>query len=230
MKLLPFAVIYGGLLNTNVILSSLNNVHTATVAQLALQIAEVNTNYSLYGFNASPAIPSLPAIPTMTYTAPQAIAYFQSQPNTTSYNHGPSTSFLLIDADTANGFDDPNNALNGILTDANLVAISAAARALRANITTQPTAAVTIAHNASGNLGTVVASGAGNTFQWQYRLLGTGAWLNVPATGPFSNVTTATLTIANPVLVTYDQTVFRCVVQSTGSGPVCSSSSTLTVT
>lgn len=228
MKLLPFAVIYGGTLTSQALLSSLTTLHVGLVSELNLQIAEVNANFALYGFGATPNIPNIPAIPTPASTAPNGIAYFQSA--LAGKDTGPSTSFLLIDAYTANGYADPASPLDVILTDVNLVALLAAARTLRANITTQPTAAVTIDHAAAGNLGTVVAAGVGNTFQWQRSALGVGAWTDLTNVAPFSNVATATLTITNPTVLANNQDKYRVRVKSTGAGPVYSTVSTLTVT
>lgn len=226
MKLLPFAVIYGGGLTAQAVLSSLNTIHTGNVADINLQIAELNANYALYGFGSSPNLPNLPAIPTPGSTAPQGIAYFQSAQS--GKDTGPSSSFLLIDAYTSNGYADPSSPLDSILTDTVLAALISARRALAPYITTQP-ADQSVAHIAA-NIA-VVASGTGLTYQWQRSALGTGAWTNLTNTGVFTGATTATLALSATTVIANNGDKYRCLITSTnGGGSVMTRVMVLTVT
>lgn len=226
MKLLPFAVVYGGTLTAQAVLSSITTIHSGLVADINLQIAEVNANFALYGFGATPNIPAIPAIPTPGSTAPNGIAYFQSA--LAGKDTGPADSFLLIDAYTANGYADPSSPLDTILNDTNLQAIVSAYRSLRPYITTQP-ADASVAHIAA-NIA-VVASGTGLTYQWQRSALGVGAWTNLTNTGVFTGATTATLALSATTVLANNQDKYRVLIGSTaGGGTIVSRVMTLTVT
>lgn len=242
MKLLPFAVIYGGTLAANVILSSTKTVVAATVAQVNAAIAELNVNFANYGYAASPAFPTIPAIPTPGSTAPNAIAYFQSANPSTFQTYGPSTSYLLIDAFTANGYTDPQGSLDTLTADSTLVMIQTALASLSGAaaiaIGTQPTNQ-SIAHNAAGAIA-LVATGTGLTVNWYMNLSGTNGFVlltaanvGVSTTGAavFSTFNTQSLTISNPPLATYNSAKFYALVQSvSGAQTLKSTTVTLTVT
>lgn len=232
MKLLPFAVIYGGLLAANVVLSSTKTVVAGSVAQINAAIADINTNFANYGYGATPGIPVIPAIPQPGSTAPQGIAYFQSQPPG-GISSGPSSSYLLIDAFTSNGYSDPSSALDTLTSDTVLLnilqGIATLSGASAIAITVQPTNQ-SIAHNAAGAIA-LTATGAGATFNWYINLATQTGFSLVTATGPFSTVNTASLTITNPVLATYSLAKFFCIVQSVAGGQSLKSTTvTLTVT
>lgn len=228
MKLTPFAVIYGGTLAAQAILSTPNTIHAGTVSDINAQIAEVNTNFALYGFGSSPNLPVLPAIPTPGSTAPQGLGYFQSQAaGGVGPSWGPSTSFLLIDAYTANGYSDPSPALDTLLTDTNLNALLAAARALRAIITVQPTNQSTVHTTFAFS---VTATGAGLTYQWQRQALGVGAWLTLVDNAFFSGSQTANLAGLSSTVLLNNGDKYRVLVDAVGAAPAQSSTVTLTVT
>lgn len=227
MKQTPFAVILGGTLPTNAILCSLLHVHTGTVADINAQIAEVNTNFALYGFGSTPNLPLLPAIPTPGASAPNGIGYFQSEaPGGTGPNYGPTSSFLLIDAFTDAGYSTPSTALDTLLTDVNLTALINANANLRAVITAQPPNRTVT--NPTGTTFTVTATGNGLTYQWQVQALGTGAWVNLADTGIYSGSATSILTLASTV-VGLSTNKYRVMVDTLGAGPVASTAGTLTV-
>jgi subtilisin-like proprotein convertase family protein len=80
-------------------------------------------------------------------------------------------------------------------------------------VTTQPANRVGCA-GTSVNF-TVGATGAGLTYQWQVSTTGcAGPWTNLTNTAPYSNVTTATLTI-NPVTTAMNGYVYRVIVNGT---------------
>lgn len=226
MKQTPFAVIYGGALTAQAVLSSLNVLHSGLVADINLQIAELNANYALYGYGATPGLPSIPAIPTPGSAAPNGIAYFQSA--LAGKDTGPSTSYLLIDAYTANGYSDPSSPLDLLLTDTVLTNLIAARRTLAPAITTNP-ADQSVAHIAATVA--VVATGTGLTYQWYRSALGTGAWTALTNTGVFTGATTATLALSATTVLANNGDKYRCVITSTnGGGTVFSRVSVLTVT
>lgn len=236
MKLLPFAVIYGGTLAANVVLSSTKTIVAGTVAQLNAGINELNTNFANYGLGSSLGLPQIPAVPTPGSTAPNGIAYFQSQvPG--GISSGPSTSYLLIDAFTSNGYSDPSAALDLLTADSTLVILQAALASLSSAapvaITVQPTNQ-SIAHNAAGAIA-LTATGAGATFSWYIQTPGATGFRLITAAfdaaGTFSTVNTASLTITNPVLVTYSLSKVYAIVQSaSGAQSLKSTTVTLTVT
>jgi hypothetical protein len=73
---------------------------------------------------------------------------------------------------------------------------------------------------------TVVAGGAGLTYQWQENA-GAG-FVNLMNGGPFSGVTTATLTITNATAGMQGYT-YQCVVSGTCAPPATSNAATLDV-
>jgi hypothetical protein len=231
MKQLPFAVIYGGTLNPNVVLSSTNTIIAGTVTAINLAIAELNANFANYGYAATPALPTIPAIPTPGSLAPNGIAYLQSQvPG--GVTCGPSTSYLLIDAFLSVGYADPSGDLDRLTSEqtvANLlIARAVLSTAAAVAITVQPTNQ-TIAHNAAGAIA-LTATGTGRTYEWYIQLLGTSAFQRVTDAGPFTTSATASLTITNPVLATYNGSKFICLVRSASGGQVLGSTVvTLTV-
>jgi hypothetical protein len=241
MKLLPFAVIYGGQLAPNVVLSSTKTIVSGTVAQLNAAITELNTNFANYGYGASPGFPAIPAIPTPGSTAPNGIAYFQSQPPG-GISSGPSSSYLLIDAFTSNGYTDPQGQLDTLTADSTLVMLQAAIASLSGAaaiaIGTQPTNQ-SIAHNAAGAIA-LVATGAGLTVNWYMNLSGASGFtlltaanvgVNTIGGAVFSTYNTQSLTITQPPLATYNGAKFYAIVSSVSGGQDLKSTTvTLTVT
>lgn len=65
-------------------------------------------------------------------------------------------------------------------------------------------------------------------YQWQKSYAGVTAWTNVPASAPFSNTTTSTLTIANNQIASGN--TFRAVLTITGGATVYSSNAVVTAT
>jgi len=245
MKLLPFAVIYGNSRPSNVVLSSTYTVVSGTVAQINAGIAELNTNYANYGYGASPNLPALPAVPTPGSTYPGAIAYFQSYVPGATYpggGSGPSSSYLLIDGYTSNGFTDPYGLFDTLTVDQTLVnltiALASLASAAPPVITVQPTSQ-SIAHNAAGAIA-LTATGAGVTYNWYIQVLGTNAFVLISAAtqgvatngaAVFSTFNTASLTVTQPVLAQYNGSKICCVVEAaSGVQAVKSTTVTLTVT
>ena len=91
---------------------------------------------------------------------------------------------------------------------------------VRPGITTQPkSVSVTAGKKASF---TVVASGTGLTYQWQYKKPGSSTWTNVSANG-----TSATYSLTTAAR--HNGYVYRCKVTNSGGGYVYSSSAKLTV-
>ncbi len=83
----------------------------------------------------------------------------------------------------------------------------------------------------AGNSATfsVTATGGGLTYQWQESTTGAGGpWNNLVNGAPYSNVTTATLTI-NPAVVGMNTYQYRCVVTGTCPSPATSNPAVLTV-
>lgn len=235
MKLTPFAVIYGAPLQTNVILSSLNTLVACSVTEFNAAIAEINTNFANYGYAANPLLPTLPAIPTMAASAPVAIAYLQStSPGGVRPDFGPSTSYLLIDAFTANGYNDPQAALDLLTAETTLVnvllALVTLSTAAAVAITVQPTNQ-SIANNAAGAVA-LTATGTGAQFEWYIKLPANAYYQRIVTSAIFTTVNTASLTITNPApQATYNQSKIRAIVRSvTGRQQVGSSIITLTVT
>lgn len=245
MKLTPFAVIYGGTLNPVAVLSSTKTLVAATIAQLNAAIADINTNFANYGYAATPGIPTIPAIPTPGSTAPQAIAYFQSQgPGATGPSYGPSTSYLLIDAYTANGYSDPSAALDVLTADVTLANITLALAVLSTAapiaITVQPTNQ-SIANTAAGAIA-LTATGAGASFRWfiqkttdtgfsEITAANNNLGTNSLGAAVFSTINTASLTITRPQLAIYNGSKVKALVQSVSGGQWLSSNTvTLTVT
>lgn len=72
------------------------------------------------------------------------------------------------------------------------------------------------------------ATGTGISYQWQLSQNGGGTWTNLSATAPYSNVTTATLTVS-PVAATMDGYLYRCYVSGTCTPAVTSFIGKLTV-
>lgn len=241
MKLLPFAIIYGGALAANMVLSSTKTIVSGTVTQLNAAITELNTNFANYGLAASLALPAIPAIPTPGSTAPNGIAYFQSQPPG-GISSGPSTSYLLIDAFTSNGYSDPSGVLDTLSADSTLVLMQAALASLSTAtpiaITVQPTNQ-SIAHGAAGAIA-LTATGAGASFNWYMNQTGQSGFVLLSAANVgvntiggaiFSTFNTASLTITQPILATYNGSKFYCLVQSvSGAQTLKSTTVTLTVT
>jgi|GEM_PF-4352840 hypothetical protein len=250
MKLLPFAVLYGNSRPGNVVLSSTYTVVSGTVAQINAAITELNTNYANYGYGASPNLPALPAVPTPGSTYPGAIAYFQSYVPGATYpggGSGPSSSYLLIDGYTSNGFTDPYGLFDTLTVDQTLVnmqvALASLSTAVPVAISVQPTNQ-SISHSSTGAI-SLTATGAGATFNWYIQVLGTNAFvlispttatgstLGVGTTGlpVFSTYNTASLTISYPVLAQYNGSKICCIVYSaSGAQSVKSTTVTLTVT
>jgi subtilisin-like proprotein convertase family protein len=94
------------------------------------------------------------------------------------------------------------------------------------SITTQPAnATATCGTNTSL---TVATTGSLPTYQWQYRVSATGAWINVTNVAPYSGATTATLNITNvgPTLNGYQ---YRVLYGGACTSPDVSNFGTLTV-
>ncbi len=87
-------------------------------------------------------------------------------------------------------------------------------------ITTQPKS-VTAAAGGTAKF-TVVATGTGLTYQWQYQLPGSSTWADSPATG------NKTATLSVPATTDRNGNKYRCIVKS-GSVSTTSSAATLTV-
>jgi hypothetical protein len=92
------------------------------------------------------------------------------------------------------------------------------------SITTQPTSQ-TICSGA--NTSFTIAAATATSFQWQVSTNGGGTWNNVPATAPYSNVTTNTLTITG-ASATLNNYQYRCVASIT-CGSTTSNPAVLTV-
>ena len=94
-------------------------------------------------------------------------------------------------------------------------------------VTSQPANTAVCAGNAATF--SVTATGGGLTYQWQESTTGAGGpWNNLSNTAPYSNVTTATLTI-NPTTVGMNNYQYRCVVSGSCPSPVNSNPGVLTV-
>lgn len=93
-------------------------------------------------------------------------------------------------------------------------------------ITVQPTNVSSCA----GNLATfsVTATGTGLTYQWQESTNGGGTWNNLTNVAPYSNVTTATLSI-NPTALGMNTYQYRCIVTGTCPSAATSNAAILTV-
>ncbi|MCQ2457630.1 MAG: leucine-rich repeat protein [Clostridia bacterium] len=89
------------------------------------------------------------------------------------------------------------------------------------SIKTQPVSKT--ADNGTNATFTVVANGAGLTYQWQYRTSSTATWKNTTATG----CTTASLTVA--VTATKNGYQYHCIVKDKYGASVTSDAATLTV-
>lgn len=76
---------------------------------------------------------------------------------------------------------------------------------------------------------TVVATGAGLTYQWQLSTNGGTTWANLTNTAPYSTVTAATLTITNATSA-INSFQYRCVVNGSCSPSATSAAATLTIT
>ncbi|MBK7557948.1 MAG: hypothetical protein IPI54_06530 [Chitinophagaceae bacterium] len=79
----------------------------------------------------------------------------------------------------------------------------------RPTVTAQPLSSV----NCEGTAATFTVAGTGTalTYQWQVSTTGIGGpWVNLANTAPYSNVTTATLTV-NPVTLAMNGYAYRCV-------------------
>ena len=88
-------------------------------------------------------------------------------------------------------------------------------------ITTQPTAKTAKAGTTVKF--TVAATGAGKTYQWQYRTSSTGTWKNTTATG----AKTATLSVS--VTASKNGYQYRCIVKDNAGNSVTSNAAKLTV-
>ncbi|HNA16350.1 MAG TPA: hypothetical protein PK678_07530, partial [Ferruginibacter sp.] len=93
-------------------------------------------------------------------------------------------------------------------------------------ITVQPPPTATICAPNASNIG-LTATGTSLTYQWQISTNGGGTWTNLANASPYSNVTTATLTI-NPTATSMNGNQFRCIVGSS-CGNLTSNVTTLTV-
>ncbi|MEP7256192.1 MAG: T9SS type A sorting domain-containing protein [Ferruginibacter sp.] len=93
-------------------------------------------------------------------------------------------------------------------------------------ITGQPSSVSICAGNAANF--SVTATGGGLTYQWQESTNGGGAWNNLTNVAPYSNVTTATLTI-NPAAVGMNTYQYRCIVTGSCPSPATSNAAILTV-
>ncbi len=82
----------------------------------------------------------------------------------------------------------------------------------------------------AGNLATfsVTATGSGLTYQWQESTNGGGTWNNLANGAPYSNVTTATLSI-NPSALGMNNYQYRCIVTGTCPSAATSNAALLTV-
>ncbi len=104
-------------------------------------------------------------------------------------------------------------------------------------ITIAPCVPVTIASgpsNASAACGSaasfsVTAAGSLITYQWQYRSNSSAAWVNVPASTPYSGVTSSTLSV-NPVSTAINGYQYRVITSGACSALNPSAEATLTVT
>lgn len=100
-------------------------------------------------------------------------------------------------------------------------------------INTQPSSNSMPKVNAISLSVAAVTQPAGGTlaYQWQKSYAGVPAWTNVPATAPFSGVTTATLGIANNQIASGNTfRVFISAVGTSGAANVYSSNATVTAT
>ena len=93
-------------------------------------------------------------------------------------------------------------------------------------ITVQPPPTATICAPNAVNIG-LTATGTSLTYQWQISTNGGGTWTNLANASPYSNVTTASLTI-NPTATSMNGNQFRCIVGSS-CGNLTSNVTTLTV-
>lgn len=97
-------------------------------------------------------------------------------------------------------------------------------------ITSQPSSNTWNGPNAVSLVVTAVTQPTGGslTYQWQKSYSGVPAWTNVPASAPFSGVTSATLAIANNMIASGN--TFRVVVSATGADSVTSANAIVTAT
>ena len=100
------------------------------------------------------------------------------------------------------------------------------------NVNTAPAITVQPA-NVSACAGNLVsfnltATGGGLTYQWQESTNGGGTWNNLSNVAPYSNVTTATLSI-NPTVIGMNNYQYRCIVTGTCPSAVTSNAATLTL-
>jgi len=93
-------------------------------------------------------------------------------------------------------------------------------------ITSNPSNTSVCAGNAASF--SVIASGGSLTYQWQESTNGGGTWNNLANGAPYSNVTTATLTI-NPTVIGMNNYQYRCVVNGSCPGTATSNAGILTV-
>jgi len=82
----------------------------------------------------------------------------------------------------------------------------------------------------AGNLATfgITATGSGLTYQWQESTNGGGTWNNLTNVAPYSNVTTATLSI-NPTALGMNNYQYRCIVTGSCAPAATSNAAILTV-
>ncbi len=92
-------------------------------------------------------------------------------------------------------------------------------------VNTQPINSIICA--AANTSFTVAATGTALTYQWQVSTNGGGSWNNLSNGAPYSNVTTATMTIT-AVTAGFNGYLYRCILSS-ACNPVNSSSAMLTV-
>lgn len=159
---------------------------------------------------------------TLTYSAPNANIYWQTTATGTSTANPTTSSFLSLA--TAGTYIRYVRELNGTCwgpatASASFTVVEPVV------ITTQPPTRVI--NDGSNTTFNVVATGTGLTYQWQ---VDTGSgFVNLTNVAPYSNVTTATMTItAAPI--TMNGYVYRCVVSgSAPCGNVTSNNGSLTV-
>ncbi len=94
-------------------------------------------------------------------------------------------------------------------------------------VSVNPPATTTVCAGSNTTI-TVTATGAGIAYQWQVSNNGGSTWSNLANTAPYSNVTTATMSITSATSG-LNNNQYRCYVSGTCSPAVNSTASTLTV-